>query len=210
MRTEKLADYHPQLGALLFSDALGSIIKQLSGEDMLLFKDKINYKLPGGNGFHAHLDAPAYDHICKVEHVTANFAIEAATIGNGCLEIVPGSHKMNVDLANGGRLSEAWIAKHEWVPVLLEAGDILFFGSHLAHRSGPNRTAGRRASLYATYAAKRDGEDLRERYYAHRRIAFPPDGEREVNVDYEDGWRRYGFAAPFSREGIAKASVMSV
>jgi hypothetical protein len=206
MRTEKMADYHPQLGALLFSEALGSIVKQISGEEMLLFKDKINYKLPNGNGFHPHLDAPAYDHICEVEHVTANFAVEAATIDNGCLEIVPGSHRVNVQLADGGRISEDWVASHEWLPILLNPGDVLFFGSHLAHRSAPNKTSGRRASLYATYAARSDGEGLREKYYEHRRVAFPPDVEREESVDYEAGWKRYGFAAPFSRHGIANAS----
>ena len=43
---------------------------------------------------------------------------------------------------------------------------------------------------------------MREKYYAHRRIAFPPDHEREEEVDYEAGWERYGFAAPFSIEAI--------
>jgi hypothetical protein len=33
---------------------------------MFLFKEKINYKEPNGNGFQAHLDAPAYDHIGKI------------------------------------------------------------------------------------------------------------------------------------------------
>ena len=29
--------------------------------------------------------------------------------------------------------------------------------------------------VYATYACEADGTDLREKYYAHRRKAFPPD-----------------------------------
>jgi ectoine hydroxylase-related dioxygenase (phytanoyl-CoA dioxygenase family) len=142
---------------------------------MLLFKDKINYKSPKGNGFQAHLDAPAYDHISKIEHVTANFAIDAATVENGYLEVVPGSHKMSVDLADGGRIADSWVEAHEWVPVPLEPGDVLFFGSHLAHRSGPNHSDKRRASLYATFHGKADGVDLREKYYEHRRVEFPPD-----------------------------------
>jgi hypothetical protein len=55
------------------------------------------------------------------------------------------------------------------------AGDILFFGSHLAHRSGPNRTDKNRAMVYATYACEADGKDLRAKYYEHRRATFPPD-----------------------------------
>ncbi len=142
---------------------------------MQLFKDKINYKLPRGNGFHAHLDAPAYDHIGEIEHVTANFAIDAATIANGCLQVVPKSQRMKVDFITGGRITEEWINAHEWVNVPLEAGDILIFGSHLAHKSDLNQTDDRRASLYATFASKADGDELRSKYYAHRRIAFPPD-----------------------------------
>jgi hypothetical protein len=206
MRTEKFADYHTSFGKLLFGQGLAQILQQLAGGEMLLFKDKINYKSPKGNGFHAHLDAPAYDHICKIEHVTANFAIDAATTENGCLEVVPGSHKMDVALAEGGRISDAWVREHEWVSVPLNPGDILFFGSHLAHKSGPNDTESRRASLYATFHGKADGNDLRERYYAHRRLAFPPDHEREENKDYEEGWKTYGFAAPFSRQGIAMST----
>src|ERR1700753_3539099 len=139
---------------------------------MLLFKDKINYKSPNGNGFQAHLDAPAYDHIGKIEHVTANFAIDAATKENGYLEVVPGSHKMEVELVEGGRISDRWADSQAWVPVPLEPGDVLFLGSHLAHRSGPNNSDKRRASLYATFHGKSDGVDLREKYYAHRRIEF--------------------------------------
>ena len=144
---------------------------------MLLFKDKINYKLPHGNGFAPHLDAPAYDHIGKIEHVTANIAVDPATAANGCLEVVPGSHRMDVDLAHGGRISDEWVEAHEseWVKVPMDVGDILVFGSHLAHRSGPNRTDRARAMVYATYAGKSDGVDLREKYYQHRRVAFPPD-----------------------------------
>lgn len=142
---------------------------------MLLFKDKINYKLPSGNGFAAHLDAPAYDHIGKIEHMTANLAVDAATPENGCLEVVLGSHRMNVELAEGGRISEGWERRHEWVPVPLAAGDMLLFGSHLAHRSAANATSASRSSVYATYHARADGEGLRERYYVDRRENFPPD-----------------------------------
>lgn len=154
---------------------------------MLLFKDKINYKLPGGNGFEAHLDAPAYDHIGRagqggIEHVTANIAIHPATAQNGCLEVVPGSHKGKVDLADGGRIEPEWENKADWLSVPLQPGDVLFFGSHLAHRSGPNKSENPRAMLYATYHGINEGGDLRERYYSHRRKAFPPDHGKRASA----------------------------
>ena len=82
MRTENFAPYHEGFNALLFGATLRSILAQVTGEEMLLFKDKINYKLPGGNGFGAHLDAPAYNHVGQIEHTTANLAVDAAlTVG---------------------------------------------------------------------------------------------------------------------------------
>ena len=175
MRTENFADYHPGFSALLHGTALRNILAQLTRDEMLLFKDKINYKLPGGNGFQAHLDAPAYDHIGQIEHTTANLAVDPATIANGCVEVVPGSHRMDVELVDGGRISPAWEKAHEWMPVELESGDLLIFGSHLAHRSAPNKTSKPRASVYATYHMVCDGRDLRARYYVDRRENFPPD-----------------------------------
>lgn len=194
---------------------------------MTLFKDKINYKLPNGNGFHAHVDYHAYSHIGQVSHVTANVAVDEATVANGCLEVVPGSHNVDIDFSNGGRISPEWENAHEWVTVPLRPGDVLFFGSHLAHRSKPNGTDKSRTSLYATYNMVKDGADLRSKYYAHRREIFPPDHgkslsyhsrncvtslevekeanmhpERKEGTGYEQGWKTYGFAAPFSATSV--------
>ena len=168
---------------------------------MTLFKDKINYKSPGGNGFAAHLDAPAYDHVAAVEHTTANLAVDPATPANGCIEIVPGSHaywQAIPLLPGGGRIDPAWEGKQDWVPVELAPGDMLVFGSHLAHRSAENRTDRPRGMVYATYAGRKDGLGLRDKYYADRRCEFPPDHERVAGKDYGPGWKRYGFAAPFA------------
>ncbi|OAL24450.1 hypothetical protein AYO20_10676 [Fonsecaea nubica] len=200
MRTENFVDYHPEFHTLLCGEALARILKSISGDDMLLFKDKINYKLRSGNGFAAHLDAPAYDHIGKIEHLTANFAVDEATVDNGCIEVVPGSHRMPVELSHGGAISKAWEDSHEWVKVPLRPGDVLLFGSHLAHRSAPNRSPKNRSSIYATYHGKSDGVDLRRRYYEHRRENFPPDHERVAGKDYSQGYKTYGFAAPFMSE----------
>lgn len=188
---------------------------------MILFKDKINYKLPDGNGFHAHVDYHAYSHIGDIAHLTANVAVDEATVANDCLEVVPGSHKTTIEFSNGGRISQKWEDSREWKQVPLKQGDILLFGSHLAHRSQSNTTDKSRASLYATLYMAKFGRDLRKTYYEHCRKVFPPDHgesdspparnvlsqanvyallerEREEGNDYELGWKTYGFAAPFS------------
>ncbi|EME79186.1 uncharacterized protein MYCFIDRAFT_208708 [Pseudocercospora fijiensis CIRAD86] len=168
-RTENFVAYHPGFSSLLNGQPIRNILKQLTRDDMLLFKDKINYKLAGGNAF----DAPAYDHIGEIQHTTANLAVDPATVENGCVEVVPKSHRMNVDLVEGGRIDPDWEARQLWIPVELGSGDLLIFGSHLAHRSRKNLTDRSRASVYATYHNFSDGTDLKERYYADRRENFP-------------------------------------
>ena len=110
----------------------------------------------------------------NIQHITANFAVDPATPENGCLEVVAGSHKMDVDCSKG-YISTEWQNAHEWIKVPLDVGDVLIFGSNLAHRSAPNTTDKPRASVYATYSNKSEGTDLRQKYYEHRRIHFPPD-----------------------------------
>jgi len=89
---------------------------------MLLFKDKINFKLPSGSGFVAHIDAPSYTHMGATDYMEIMFAVEPQTIENGCMEVVPGSHKQQVALANGGRVDSSWESSNEFIPLLLNPG----------------------------------------------------------------------------------------
>jgi hypothetical protein len=71
--------------------------------------------------------------------------------------------------------AKPWKPSHEWVPAELEPVDLLLLGSHLAYGGAPNRTDGDRSSIYATYHAKSEGEDLKAKYHADRWENFPPD-----------------------------------
>lgn len=55
----------------------------------MLFKEKINFKLPGGGGFLAHQDSVAYIGLAK-QHISAMVAVDAAVEENGCLFVAPG------------------------------------------------------------------------------------------------------------------------
>lgn len=99
-------------------------------------------------------------------------AVNDMDMNNGCLEVVPGSHKQQVPLgadkvspsafSTGHNpdiqcIEPEWEAKQTWVPVPMSAGSILVFGSYLAHRSGPNSSQKPRAAIYATVCSCRDG-----------------------------------------------------
>lgn len=50
---------------------------------MLLFKDKVNYKLPGANGFVAHIDAPAYEHMGDMKFMEVMVVTDSQRPENG-------------------------------------------------------------------------------------------------------------------------------
>ena len=56
-RTEDFIDYHAGMAELLRNDGpLAAVVADLVGEDVSIYKEKINYKLPGGGGYKAHQD----------------------------------------------------------------------------------------------------------------------------------------------------------
>ncbi|CBQ73196.1 related to Phytanoyl-CoA dioxygenase [Sporisorium reilianum SRZ2] len=194
-RTENFADFHASFGALLRSRRVLGLLSQLSGEEMVLFKEKINYKRAGAGGFDAHIDAPAYSGVDVRSHLTVNIAVDPATPHNGCLQVVPRSHTQTIPIDENNCITAQWGQTHDWVDVELQPGDVLVFGSLLAHRSARNTSTHSRAAVYATYNAQSEG-DKRGEYYAKRRKDWPPTLERVHGERYEVGAKMYGFGSP--------------
>ncbi|KIX95059.1 uncharacterized protein Z520_09369 [Fonsecaea multimorphosa CBS 102226] len=194
-RTENYANSHAGLNGLLRGQKLLNLLKQLSGEDMLLFKEKINYKLAGSGGFAPHVDSTAYTHIKNIKHLAILLAVDPSDMSNGGLEVVEGSHEMNVPIGEDNCIEPDWVKQQKWTPVELKAGQVLVFGSYLAHRSGANHSNQDRKALYATYNCAREG-DLHDEYYAHRKVVWPPAQLRKKGEEYKVGALVYGFGSP--------------
>jgi hypothetical protein len=58
-RIENFCPFHAGFAALCDGDKLRGFASRLFGEPAVLFKDKINFKLPGGDGFKPHQDQQA-------------------------------------------------------------------------------------------------------------------------------------------------------
>ena len=182
-RVENFAPYHPDLEALVTSEEMLGIASRLFGEPAVLFKDKINYKLPGGDGFRAHQDVQAGWDAYASLHITAMLSIDRTTVENGCLELAPGAHRRGLIGRPWEPMSEADVAGMTFVSCPTEPGDAVFFDSYVPHRSAPNRTTDARRVLYITYNRRSEG-DQRARYYADKRRSYPQDCEREPGKEY--------------------------
>lgn len=195
-RTENFVNSHAGFDALLRGPKIVSILDQLAQEPMCLFKEKINYKLAGSGGFAPHIDATAYTHVKDIKHLTILLAVDETNMRNGGLEVVDGSHLLSVPVSKADNCIEPkWVAAQRWRPVELAPGELLVFGSYLAHRSGPNTSAKDRKAIYATYNCKREG-DLHDNYYKDRAKEWPATHMRKEGEKYETGSLRYGFGSP--------------
>jgi len=182
-RIEYFCPFHAGFNAFA-SGRLRQAVDQLFGAPSCLFKDKINFKMPGGAGFEPHQDQQAGWSRYANMFVTALVAIDHATIENGCLEM-PTSPRFDRLIGDEWRpLTAEEMKGFSFEPVPTEPGDVVFFDSYAPHVSKPNLTAAQRRVLYMTYNALADG-DHRERYFADKRKSFPPDIERDKNVTYK-------------------------
>jgi ectoine hydroxylase len=134
----------------------------LVGDDHpALFTEKLNLKRPRQGGVNPlHQDYPYWvDSAPDPARVaTAMLFLDDATLANGCLHVVPGSHKQGVwkGRTDGDRFAANEIdtsAYPDVETVLLElgAGSVVMFGSYLAHRSEPNRSERDRRALLFSY-----------------------------------------------------------
>jgi hypothetical protein len=182
-RIEDFCPHHAQMDAMAHG-RLAEAVAQLLESPAVLFKDKINFKLPGGGGFELHQDQQAGWSAYAPLFITALVSVDQATLANGCLEIA--------DMPRAdGLLGDEWrpltiaeLKGHALKPAPTEPGDVIFFDSFVPHASKPNPSASRRRVLYLTYNRLADG-DHRRRYFHDKRQNFPPDIERVPGRDYK-------------------------
>lgn len=168
-RTENFSPFHDGLRALVTTGAVPAMAGQLLDEPAVLYKEKINYKHPGGAGFAAHQDAPAYPHITV--SVSCLLAVDDSTPENGCLEFASGMHRELLPTDGDGCIRTDIAQALTWQSCPVAAGSLVWFHSYTPHRSGPNTSPCSRRALYLTYNAASRG-DLRETYYRDKRAAL--------------------------------------
>lgn len=131
-------------------------IEALLGPELDCFLSQFIFKRPGALGQPWHQDA-FYFPFDRGPQIGVWLAVTDATPDNGPLWVLPGSHREPVHDVVGDRRKHAnfayvEIVDHDMekaVPVLMTAGDLLLFHSHLMHRSTDNESSvGRAAMVY--------------------------------------------------------------
>jgi phytanoyl-CoA hydroxylase len=141
--------------------AVTDLLVDIVGPQLDCFLSQFIFKNPGAWGQPWHQDSYYFRFEPARPIAGVWLAVTEATLENGCLHVVPGSHREPVhehvpDRRPGANYGYVEIVDHAMSaaePVLMDPGDLLLFDSHLMHRSTDNESPGKRAAMVFHYAA---------------------------------------------------------
>jgi hypothetical protein len=198
----------PSFAALVRHPHLLDAVSQIIGRDLLVWSCGFFIKEPGSKSYVSWHQDLNYWGLDGDREVTAWYALTPATIENGCMRFVPGSHKRkdvpHVDLfakdnlLTRGQEIAVEVDEASAVNVELRAGQVSLHHGHMFHASGPNRTSSRRLGVAIRYVApsmkQTSGDKLLvslvagKDEYGHFEIMPPPAG-RLTEEDFERAHR---------------------
>jgi phytanoyl-CoA hydroxylase len=142
----------------MMAQELGKMICDLGGvPGYRLWHDQTLIKEAWANPTAWHSDNPKWS-FYSPNAISIWIALEDATLGNGCMWFLPGTHKMGgyenakIDVDMGGIFKiYPEMANVDAVAVPMRAGDCSFHNGLTVHGAGPNMTRGRRIAMTCIY-----------------------------------------------------------
>lgn len=142
----------------MLNPKLGELLCRLEGlEGVRCWHDQALIKQPFANPTAWHLDNPYWSFTSR-QSLSIWIALEDATLHNGCMWFVPGTHRLarseNAGIGqNMGDLFRLYpeMAQTDPVPVPMKAGDCSFHNGLTAHGAGANMTRGTRMAMTCAY-----------------------------------------------------------
>ncbi len=171
--------YHPPWQGNVLERRAASIAAQLRGDGLVLDYDQLLAKPPQrpGGVFPWHQDLAYWPVTPDTRTATIWLAIDDATLDNGCMRFVPGSHleeRLRPHRPLCGDRGEAHAlvaevdpARDQIVPVPIRRGDATVHHERVLHGSGGNGTAGWRRAYIVAFRARTAVEEERRRGFTH-------------------------------------------
>jgi ectoine hydroxylase-related dioxygenase (phytanoyl-CoA dioxygenase family) len=142
---------HEEAFARLAADArILDVVQDLIGPDIKLFRDALMMKPPRHGSAKPYHQDSAYWQIDPPDLVSVWMALDEATLENGCMRVIPGSHTGGVlehKHLQDYQVDEDELDTSHEVAVPLKAGGCLFFHSLLLHATAPNHSPYPRRSM---------------------------------------------------------------
>lgn len=185
-RIEKVSDYSKSCSKLLKSNKLIKTLEKLQNNKVKLFKDKLNFKYPGGKGFAPHIDGHFYWkdknnrirngwNIYSNNFINVVIPLEKSDKTNGTIKVAQKKYTekyLGRDWISITNKLDMWtpnikkrlIKKFKFKSFEMNVGDVLFFDWKSAHCSQKNNSKKSRMIFYATYNNS-NNKSQRRKYY---------------------------------------------
>lgn len=147
---------------LALNPAVLDAVEQVLGPDILVWNTHWFPKFPGDNSYVSwHQDA-AYWGLTPPLVTTAWIALTSSTPDNGCLQVLPGSHRDSLpqretyaadNMLSRGQEISVQLDESRVVPLPLSPGEFSLHHIGIAHGSGPNRSDQARIGVAVRYVA---------------------------------------------------------
>jgi len=180
-----IGENNPELTADLINDDTIQCLTQLFGEAPVLFKEKVNYKLPGCRSDLLHQDQAAGWNKYTDFFITMAIAVDENRKDNAALSFMSsGNYQKALMCEEWKPLSEndpPFEPVDEYSLIEADPGDVIFFDSYVPHGSPPNRSDRSRRNIFLTFNKASDG-DMRAQYYTDKWASYAPNEADEART----------------------------
>lgn len=180
---------NPAEEAILINERAKAILADMFEEPAVLFKEKINYKVPGCRPDKLHQDQAAGWNAYSNFFITMGVMIDANHKGNAALSFMSsGNYKKELMGPEWQVLTHddpPYKPENEYVLIEGQPGDVIFFDSYVPHGSPSNTSKEARRNLFLTFNKASEG-DMRMRYYQDKWKNYPPNkaDDARANTSY--------------------------
>jgi ectoine hydroxylase-related dioxygenase (phytanoyl-CoA dioxygenase family) len=159
----------------LLNPGVMDVLAALLGSEACAAQSMYYYKPPGARGQGMHQDN-FYLLASPATCMAAWTPVDDATEANGCLWVVPGSHRHDIHCPDDKKQQRTWRnygdshihpfpRDQKPIPVPVKRGETLFFGGNLIHGSGPNRTKDRFRRTFIGHYCSEATDSIAEFYH---------------------------------------------
>ena len=194
-RIENISNYNKDAKNIIYGKNIKKLLKKLTIGNYKLFKDKLNFKYPGGEGFKPHIAGhflwkDKNNRIRKGwkeysnDFINIVIPLEKVTKKNGCLELSSLKNTKRIGssfnkiiskiIKYTPELKKDFLTKFKFVPIEMNVGDILVFNWKCAHKSEKNLSSRSRMIFYCTFYKSNNNKNIRTKYYLDKKESLNP------------------------------------
>jgi phytanoyl-CoA hydroxylase len=144
-----------RLAALAHAPAILAVVEALLGDEPRLFQDMALLKPPGGGREKPWHQDNAYFHLVPGTPIVGVWiALDDASLDNGCMRVIPGSHQdgpVRHAFLRDLQICDGEVPVDRGVAVPLPAGGLMFFDGLLQHGTPANLSTARRRAVQFHY-----------------------------------------------------------